>query len=93
MLEVYPEVSEFNEFEKVLRNTNFKNPYDKKRAVKDYENLLELRERINATLPKEHNDYEWLNKVSNIQLTELFTSQELLRDIIIVMNAGVKNLE
>lgn len=86
MLEVIPEVSELNEFEKILKNTTFENPYDKKRAKKDYDNLLELRYKINATLPDDAKPYEWLNKVTNANLVDMFKSQELLRNIIIVMN-------
>ena len=92
MLCVIPEVSELNEFEKILKNTNFNNNYDKKRAVKDYEELKKLRETINARLPEGHKDYEWLNKVSNGALVDMFKSQELLRNIIIFMNAGIKEL-
>ena len=92
MLCVIPEVSELNEFEKILKNTNFNNNYDKKRAVKDYEELKKLRDTINARLPECHKDYEWLNKVSNGALVDMFKSQELLRNIIIFMNAGIKEL-
>lgn len=92
MLCVIPEVSELNEFEKILKNTNFNNNYDKKRAVKDYEELKKLRDTINARLPEGHKDYEWLNKVSNGALVDMFKSQELLRNIIIFMNAGIKEL-
>ena len=92
MLCVIPEVSELNEFEKILKNTNFNNNYGKKRAVKDYEELKKLRDTINARLPEGHKDYEWLNKVSNGALVDMFKSQELLRNIIIFMNAGIKEL-
>lgn len=92
MLCVFPEVSELNEFEKILINTNFNNNYDKKRAVKDYEELKKLRDTINERLPEGHKDYEWLNKVTNVALVDLFKSQELLRNIIIFMNAGIKEL-
>ena len=92
MLCVIPEVSELNEFEKILKNTNFNNNYDKKRAVKDYEELKKLRDTINVRLPEGHKDYEWLNKVSNGALVDMFKSQELLRNIIIFMNAGIKEL-
>lgn len=92
MLCVIPEVSELNEFEKILKNTNFNNNYDKKRAVKDYEELKKLRDTINARLPEGHKDYEWLNKVPNGALVDMFKSQELLRNIIIFMNAGIKEL-
>lgn len=92
MLCVIPEVSELNEFEKILKNTNFNNNYDKKRAVKDYEELKKLRDTINERLPEGHKDYEWLNKVSNGALVDMFKSQELLRNIIIFMNAGIKEL-
>jgi outer membrane protease len=64
MLEVYPEVSNLNEFEKILNNTRFKSSHDKNRATKDYKNLLEIRDKINLMLPKEHKDYDWLNKIS-----------------------------
>lgn len=92
MLCVFPEISELNEFEKILKNTNFQNNYDKKRAVKDYEELKKLRDTINARLPEGHKDYEWLNKISNGALVDLFKSQELLRNIIIFMNAGIQQL-
>lgn len=92
MLCVIPEVSELNEFEKILKNTNFENNYDKKRAVKDYEELKKLRDTINARLPEGSKDYEWLNKISNTTLVDMFKSQELLRNIIIFMNAGIKQL-
>ena len=92
MLCIFPEVSELNEFEKILMNTNFNNNYDKKRAVKDYEELKKLRDTINERLPEGHKDYEWLNKVTNVALVDLFKSQELLRNIIIFMNAGIKEL-
>jgi hypothetical protein len=92
MLCVFPEVSELNEFEKILKNTNFNNNYDKKRAVKDYEELKKLRDTINERLPEGHADYEWLNKIPNGTLVDLFKSQELLRNIIIFMNAGIKEL-
>jgi len=93
MLEVIPKVSELNEFEKILKNTTFDNSYDKKRADKDYKNLLELRYKINATLPKDAKPYEWLNKVSNGYLVDMFKSQELLRNIIVFMNAGIQELK
>jgi hypothetical protein len=93
MLEVIPEVSELNEFEKILKNTTFDNPYDKKRAKKDYDNLLELRYKINATLPKDAKPYEWLNKITNANLVDMFKSQELLRNIVIFMNAGIQELK
>jgi len=92
MLCVFPEISELNEFEKILKNTNFQNNYDKKRAVKDYEELKKLRDTINARLPEGHKDYEWLNKISNGALVDMFKSQELLRNIIIFMNAGIQQL-
>ena len=92
MLEVIPEISELNEFEKIIKNTTFHNNYDKKRAIKDYENLKKLRDRIKELHPEDTEPYEWLNRVSNSQLVELFTSQELLRNIIIFMNVGVKKL-
>lgn len=92
MLCVFPEISELNEFEKILKNTNFQNNYDKKRAVKDYEDLKQLRDTINARLPEGHKDYEWLNKIPNGTLVDMFKSQELLRNIIIFMNAGIKEL-
>ena len=93
MLEVIPEVSELNEFEKILKNTTFDSSHDKKRATKDYKNLLELRENITATLKEDAKPYEWLNKVSNGYLVDMFKSQELLRNIIIFMNAGIKELK
>jgi hypothetical protein len=92
MLCVFPEISELNEFEKILKNTNFQNNYDKKRAVKDYEELKKLRDTINARLPEGHKDYEWLNKIPNGTLVDMFKSQELLRNIIIFMNAGIQQL-
>ena len=93
MLEVIPEISELNEFEKIIKNTTFHNNYDKKRAIKDYENLKKLRDHIKEMYPEDKEPYAWLNRVSNIALVEMFTSQEILKDIIIFMNVGVKNLE
>lgn len=92
MLCVFPEVSELNEFEKIIKNTNFQNNYDKKRAVEDYKNLKKLRDSIEEHLPEGHKDYDWLNKISNGALVDMFKSQELLRNIIIFMNAGIRNL-
>ena len=93
MLEVIPEISKLNEFEKILKNTTFDNSYDKKRTDKDYKNLLELRENIQKTLPEDAKPYEWLNKVSNGYLVDMFKSQELLRNIVIFMNAGEQELK
>jgi len=94
MLAVVEEVSPLNEFEKILKHTKFQNNYDKKRAIKDYEHLLKLKEKIeNALSPEERQkDYAWLNHISNCDLVDLFQSQEMLRNIIIFMNAGIKEL-
>jgi hypothetical protein len=91
MLCVFPEVSKLNEFEKILKNTTFANAYDKKRAVKDYETLLKTRAEIQEQFPNEK-EYEWLNHINNTTLVDQFTSQELLRNIVIFMNGGINKL-
>lgn len=87
MLIVVPEVSEMNEFEKILKHTPFKNPYEKKKAKKDYENLLKIRDKLTS----EDDTYcnEWLTKVSYINLLNMFTSNELLKNIIVFMNMDI----
>ena len=92
MLEVYPEVSELNEFEKIIKHSKFASAREKKQAKVDYENILALREEIRSHFSKEEKDYEWLNHTSNVQLVEMIKSPELLRSIIIFMNQREQNL-
>jgi hypothetical protein len=53
--------------------------------------LLKTRAEIQEQFPNEK-DYEWLNHINNTTLVDQFTSQELLRNIVIFMNGGINKL-